>query len=310
MLDLKILDLAVWKETLSAHLGLVVPDAGKKDALISSFMDVCAKDVQVEEEKEEADDAEQLCDCNFSLAYGNKVLLNQTVLKLKRGYRYGLCGKNDSGKTSLMRAIADGQLEGFPPATDLRTMFVETDVVGECNDGTGRLLTECSVIEFVSKHAGLEKYGVTEEMAREKLLAVGFAETDAPNEDGTLPAASLEKLVGRLSGGWRMKCALTRAMLMKADILLLDEPTNHLDPGNVKWVIDYLTSLTHVTSIIVSHDIKVLDQVCTHVLQIDNLKLKQYKGNLTYVAEKHVPDLMSYFKLKATKFTMRFPQPD
>jgi len=165
------------------------------------------------------------------------------------------------------------------------------------------------VLEFVAKHAGLQKYGVTEEMAREKLLSVGFAETDAPNADGTLPAASLEKLVGRLSGGWRMKCALTRAMLMKADILLLDEPTNHLDPGNVKWVMDYLCSLSNVTSIMVSHDIKVLDQVCTHVLQIDKLKLKLFKGNLTYVAQNFVPDLMSYFELKATKFTMRFPTP-
>ena len=66
--------------------------------------------VKIEEAKEEADDAEQLCDCKFSLAYGNKVLLNQTSLKLKRGYRYGLCGKNDSGKTTLMRAIADQQV--------------------------------------------------------------------------------------------------------------------------------------------------------------------------------------------------------
>ena len=71
-------------------------------------------------------------------------------------------------------------------------------------------------------------------MAKEKLLAVGFAETEAVLPDGTMPAASLQKLVGRLSGGWRMKVALTRAMLMKADILLLDEPTNHLDPGNVR----------------------------------------------------------------------------
>jgi len=305
MLDLKRLSSDEWKATLSTHLALVLP-AGKVDDAIAKWLEVCAKDVKIEEEKEDADDAEQLCDCNFSLAYGNKVLLNQTTLKLKRGYRYGLCGKNDSGKTSLMRAIADSQLEeqGFPSSDDLRTMFVETDVQGECNDGSERLLSELSVFEFVSKHAGLEKYGVTPEECREKLLAVGFAE-----DDSTMAPASLTKLVGRLSGGWRMKCALTRAMLMKADILLLDEPTNHLDPGNVKWVIDYLTSLTHVTSIIVSHDIKVLDQVCTHVLQIENLKLKQFKGNLTYVAENHCPELMSYFKLKATKFTMRFPVP-
>ena len=52
-----------------------------------------------------------------------------------------------------------------------------------------------------------------------------------------------------------------------------------------------------------------LSQVCTHVLQIDKLKLKLYKGNLTYVAQNYVPDLLSYFELKATKFTMRFPTP-
>jgi len=311
MLALKNIVAGDWSANLGPLLSAVMP-AAKTGGVISKLLEACSTLVKVEEAKEEVDDAEQLCDCKFSLAYGNKVLLNQTVLKLKRGYRYGLCGKNDSGKTTLMRAIADQQVEGFPPPSELRTMFVETDVQGEVapdDPNDERLLTELSVLDFVANHAGLKKYGVTEQMAREKLMAVGFAETEAVLPDGTMPAASLQKLVGRLSGGWRMKVALTRAMLMKADILLLDEPTNHLDPGNVKWVIDYLTGLSQVTSIIVSHDIKVLDQVCTHVLQIDNLKLKQFKGNLTEVAEKYVPDLMSYFKLKATKFSMRFPQP-
>ena len=125
--------------------------------------------MQIEEAKEEVDDAEQLCDCQFSLAYGNKVLLNQTKLKLKRGFRYALCGKNDSGKTTLMRAIANQQVEGFPPPTELRTMFVETDVQGEAKDGSGKLLSELDVLDFVANHAGLKDYGVTEEMCKEKL---------------------------------------------------------------------------------------------------------------------------------------------
>jgi len=294
MLDLKNLKAEDWVATLKPILNH--PGFDDSDKVIASLLETCSKEVQIEEEKEEADDAEQLCDCQFSLAYGNKVLLNQTKLKLKRGYRYGLCGRNDSGKTSLMRAIANQQVEGFPPATELRTMYVETDVQGE--------LAEVPVLDFVVNHEGLKGLGVTPEMAREKLLSVGFAE-----DDSTMAPASLTKEVGRLSGGWRMKLALVRAMLLKADILLLDEPTNHLDPGNVKWVIDYLTSLTHVTSIIVSHDIKVLDLVCTHVIQIDQLKLNTFKGNLTEVATKYVPDLMTYFELKATKFVMRFPQP-
>ena len=60
--------------------------------------------------------------------------------------------------------------------------------------------------------------------------------------------------VTTLSGGWRMKLALSRAMLQNADILLMDEPTNHLDVMNVKWVKDYIKSLTNVTCIMVSHD--------------------------------------------------------
>ena len=73
-----------------------------------------------------------------------------------------------------------------------------------------------------------------------------------------------------LSGGWKMKLALARAMLAKADILLLDEPTNHLDVDNVKWVKDYLKSLTNVTSIIVSHDSGLMDDVCSHIIHFEN----------------------------------------
>merc|ERR1719506_1338929 len=224
MMGLKNIKADDWQAGLKPYIALVLKPAEVEGA-ITKLLATCAEFVKVEEEKEEADDAEQLCDCQFSLAYGNKVLLNQTVLKLKRGYRYGLCGKNDSGKTSLMRAIANQQVEGFPPPTELRTMFVETDVQGD--------LAEIPVLEFVVNHEGLKDFGITPEMAREKLLSVGFAE-----DDSTMAPASLTKQVGRLSGGWRMKLALVRAMLLKADILLLDEPTNHLDPGNVKWVID------------------------------------------------------------------------
>merc|ERR1719261_1463167 len=64
-----------------------------------------------------------------------------------------------------------------------------------------------------------------------------------------------------LSGGWKMKLALARAILMKADILLLDEPTNHLDVKNVAWLEEYLCSQNTVSSMIVSHDSGFLDGV-------------------------------------------------
>ena len=87
--------------------------------------------------------------------------------------------------------------------------------------------------------------------------------------------------VGNLSGGWKMKLALSRAVLRKADILLLDEPTNHLDTTNVQWLMDYLCSMDSISSMIVSHDSGFLDTVCTHIIHYENRKLKTYRGTLS-----------------------------
>ena len=78
-----------------------------------------------------------------------------------------------------------------------------------------------------------------------------------------------------------MKRALARAILMKADILLLDEPTNPLDFTNVAWLENYLTTLTGVSAIIVSHDPGVLDHVCTDIIHYEKRKLKQLPRNQT-----------------------------
>merc|ERR1712232_1108221 len=104
------------------------------------------------------------------------------------------------------------------------------------------------------------------------------------------------------------KLALARAMLQKADILLLDEPTNHLDVINVAWVKNYLNSLTDVTSIIVSHDSGLLNDCCTNILQIENLKLNAFKGNLDEFV-KIKPSARAYFSFKESKMKFKFPQP-
>merc|ERR1719504_77626 len=289
MLDLKNLKAEDWVATLKPILNH--PGFDDSDKVIASLLETCSKEVQVEEEKEEADDAEQLCDCQFSLAYGNKVLLNQTKLKLKRGYRYGLCGRNDSGKSSLMRAIANEQVEGFPPATELRTFFVEADIVGE--------LSDLPCVDYILADPRIKKAGITADVIDRMLMSVGFGEQ--PNKGQTL--------VTYLSGGWRMKLALARAMCLNADILLMDEPTNHLDVMNVKWVEEYLLGLKDVTCVIVSHDTGLLDRVCNNIIAIESLKLKQFKGNLTQYVEKN-PKAKSYFELKSsTGFVMKFPQP-
>jgi len=80
--------------------------------------------------------ADELCNCRFSLAYGGKILLNNATLRLLRGNRYGLCGGNGVGKSTLMKAISRGQLDGFPPGDELKTVYVEHDI--QVSEGDSR----------------------------------------------------------------------------------------------------------------------------------------------------------------------------
>ena len=93
--------------------------------------------------------------------------------------------------------------------------------------------------------------------------------------------ASLTKEVGRLSGGWRMKLALVRAMLLKADILLLDEPTNHLDFPALSWLTKWLKDKCKATLLVVSHDRGFLDEVVTDVVQLRGRNLTTFRGDIT-----------------------------
>lgn len=93
--------------------------------------------------KDTEEEGEDLCKCEFSLAYGAKILLNNTGLHLKRGKRYGLCGPNGCGKSTLMRAISKGQVEGFPPPEELKTVYVEHDLdASEAEEMVGDFLTK------------------------------------------------------------------------------------------------------------------------------------------------------------------------
>lgn len=261
------------------HITEFVNPVAQRDMtlLLSQFGTVAAKT---------EDDAEELCNCKFTLAYGSKVLLHNTDLRLLRGKRYGLLGGNDSGKSTLLRAIANRQIDGFPPETELRTVLVEADIQGE--------MSHLACLDYVLSDERIKH--CDRDHVAEIMSSVGFT-----NKMLTEPITSL-------SGGWRMKLALARAMLQNADILLLDEPTNHLDVLNVAWVQSYLNSLHNVTSIIVSHDAGLLNKCCTHIIQIDNLKLNLYKGDLTEFVKK-VPSAMSFFSLAETKLKFKFPQP-
>lgn len=286
MIDLAERDQDKWVFAITPYLISFMPEDAVAPA-VTAIHHECIKYIkEIPEEEEPEDGKETLCDCEFTLAYGTKILLHNTKLKLKRGNRYGLLGPNDCGKTTLMRSMSEGQIEAFPD--ELRTVFVEADILGE--------LSHLTCTDYVLADERIVRDGISREAVREALRTNHF--TEKMLDDGVMT----------LSGGWRMKLALARAMLLKADILLLDEPTNHLDVMNVKWVKDYLISLETVTSIIVSHDSGLLDDVCSHILQFDNLKLHNHVGNLSEFVKK-VPEAKSYFELKSSKMKFTFPQP-
>ncbi|CAK4031104.1 Elongation factor 3 [Lecanosticta acicola] len=287
LIDEKEGDSIAWKTQLKPYVIQIVGEndaEGIVDTLRKRASPAAAQEDEVEADEEEGED---LCNCTFNLAYGAKILLNQTHLRLKRGQRYGLLGPNGSGKTTLMRAINNEQVEGFPKQNEVKTVYVEHDL--DAAD------TEMTVMEWTVmklRQAGLT---LSEDEINSELLSFGFVQEQL---NGPITA---------LSGGWKMKLALARAVFEKPDILLLDEPTNHLDVKNVKWLEDYLTN-SPCTSIIISHDSKFLDNVIQHVIHYERFKLKRYRGKLSEFV-KRVPSAKSYYELGASEMEFRFPEP-
>jgi elongation factor 3 len=204
-----------------------------------------------------------------------------------------------------MKAISKGQVEGFPPADQLVTVYVGHDLQSAEADKP--------VLQFILEDEKLSGK-VERDEAIKVLKSVGFSDS--------MQLMSFSSL----SGGWKMKLELARAMLMHADILLLDgtfvfvkcvimflnfyipEPTNHLDYVNVAWLESYLCSLSNVTCMIVSHDSSFLDKVCTHIIDYDKKKLKFYKGNLSCFV-KFKPEAKTYYDMSATELKFTFPKP-
>lgn len=287
LIDEKEQESQVWAEALKPYIAVIVGDEDAQK--VTDDLRKKASPGAAEEAEGDADDeeGEDLCNCTFSLAYGAKILLNQTHLRLKRGQRYGLCGPNGSGKSTLMRAINNEQVEGFPKQSEVKTVFVEHDL-----DSADTEMTTIDWTMMKLKAAGVE---TAQAEVEAKLNEFGFTDTMVKGE------------ISALSGGWKMKLALCRAVFEAPDILLLDEPTNHLDVKNVKWLEEYLCT-SPCTSIIVSHDSGFLDNVCQHIIHYERFKLKRYRGNLSEFVKKN-PQAKSYYELGASEMEFRFPEP-
>ncbi|XXH02339.1 hypothetical protein Hte_008712 [Hypoxylon texense] len=276
---------------IAPYLKDLMHKSGASDAVASSVHQFyVAEDERKYGVPEKEDDGEtEIVNADFSLAYGGMLLLSHTNLRLLKGHRYGLCGRNGAGKSTLMKSIAGGKLEGFPPQDVLRTCYVEH------NQGED---ADISILDFMVKDPTIASEG--RDRISEVLAEFGFTAG---------PEGRQAQKVGSLSGGWKMKLALARAMLQKADVLLLDEPTNHLDVANIAWLETYLKSHTDITSLIVSHDSGFLDNVTTDIYHYEpGKKLGHFKGNLSDFV-KIRPEAKAYYTLSASNVQFKFPPP-
>ena len=229
--------------------------------------------------------------CNRnSLAYGGKILLHQTKLRLRRGHAYALVGQNGAGKTTLMNAINNGKLEGWPK--QLRTHYVDSGSNVDPNHEKKKIWAHI-----------MSTTGRSKEDCADLFDTLKFTET---MRDGT---------IGELSGGWQMKLRLAEAVLVNADILLMDEPTNHLDHKTVEWLIAYMHGLTDTTVICVSHDTQFMENICSDVIHYErrdawgpHRKLVHYRGKMSEFVKKQ-PQAKHYFELATTDLKFKFPEP-
>jgi len=303
---MKCFDPVAWKD----QVGIIEPYSALVEDIRIKLQDASKPAEEVEEEDEEGVD---LYRGNFSLAYGTLTLLRDAKMRLKRNKFYGLLGPNQCGKTTLMRAIVNEQLEGFPKRDELKSIFVEHEIpeeeVGVQDDGFPILSVDKPGWWWVM-HTCNDTYKletpVTEDQVRDLMKETGFGYVGGPDK-----AAHMDNPVTTYSGGWKMKMQLCAAKLMNADVLMLDEPTGHLDVDNIKWLEDWLTAFPG-SIICTSHFSPFLDKMCTHILDFQDRKLKTFKGEegkcLSQFVEKY-PEKKAYFELSNETMKFTFPEP-
>lgn len=294
--EAKVWDAETWREVLEPYLtNSDIPVSQNNGGLIETFRAAAELALTDQDDAEsyggDEDGAEELCDLRFNLAYGGKILLHSTKLRLLRGRRYALVGQNGVGKTTLMNAIMTGKIEKWP--AHLKTAYVDS----------GSNVDPAYELQLVLPHI-IDSTGKTKEEVVAKLKELDFTDQ------------MLEGTIGSLSGGWQMKMRLVRAVLMEPDIYLLDEPTNHLAGSAVQWITDYLCNLTHQTVLTVSHDTAFLQKITTDVIHYEQRdvwgpyrKLVHYKGTMADFV-KLQPQAKHYFELATTDMLkFEFPEP-
>ncbi|HEX6272649.1 MAG TPA: ATP-binding cassette domain-containing protein, partial [Polyangiaceae bacterium] len=230
---------------------------------------------------------------NLGKSFGARTLFDAVSHQLVTGCRYGLVGANGSGKTTFLRILA-----GDEPASDGAVLLAKSARVGVLRQD--RFLADEQRIIDVAM-AGDEL--VTSALAEQRALAAAGApnperlaelEDRIAMHDGyTLEARASHVLEGlgipvplhgnplaTLSGGFKLRVLLAQVLLGGPDVLLLDEPTNHLDILSIRWLEKFLANYRGC-AVVISHDQRFLDNVATHVLDVDYGTVSLFTGNYT-----------------------------
>src|SRR6187399_2970960 len=229
---------------------------------------------------------------NVSMRYGSKVLFEEVSTTFSTGRRYGLTGPNGAGKSTFMKLLTGeqppqrGTVSRPPKLGVLRQdqfAFDEFRVVDTVIMGNGRLWSALSEREKL--------YEKGADMTDEDGMRLGELEGIVGEEDGyaaesdaaillqglDIPDAVHEKTMAELQGGQKVRVLLAQALFGHPQALLLDEPTNHLDLDSIHWLREFLTRYDG-TLIVISHDRHFLNNVCTHIADIDYQTIITYTG--------------------------------
>jgi ATPase subunit of ABC transporter with duplicated ATPase domains len=231
---------------------------------------------------------------NITMQFGARPLFENVSVKFGEGYRYGLIGANGSGKSTFMKILA-GELE--PTAGNVakdaheRMAYLRQDqfafeqqrVIDVVMMGHEQMwacmlekdaiyanleATEDDYMHAADLEARFAEYGgyTAEARAGELLLGVG------------IPAAQHFGPMSDVAPGWKLRVLLIQALFADPEILLLDEPTNNLDIATIRWLESTINE-RNSTMVIISHDRHFLNQVCTHMADLDYGKIAVYPGN-------------------------------
>ena len=240
---------------------------------------------------------------NVSKQAGHQILFIEASAALNKGEKIGLVGPNGAGKTTLFRMIAGEELPDEGQVSTDRGItigYFNQDVgemsgrsaVAEVMDGAGPVSEVASELrELEAAMADPDKADQMDEIiARYGEVQARFEELDGYALDGRAREAlsglgfSQEMMdgdVGKLSGGWKMRVALARILLMRPDVMLLDEPSNHLDLESLIWLEKFLRDYEG-TLLMTSHDREFINRVISKVVEIDSGSLTTYTGNYEF----------------------------